>query len=503
MIDQGSENSAETDKVKFKNYESDFINKDFSKLTVKQKIELLKLQNKKIKDPAEQRHQKATATFKNAKKKEKQLHGDSTNLTDHQVRVILHALIQNNSEASYLLALTLFSGQNIVASSNKIKVDLIDHIEYSFEPNIKQNSIQEGLEQVYLPTNKIIRFPLPDFFEQYQKRDQDNNDIEGLLDIINSQIYRPITINQITNYMSYWMSNEDVDSSIINLVRGTADKLSGTNYYLTSINNICHVYDSYLSHLCQVGDIKLPQQTNMIFGCIGSNVVVKSHFVSRLFQVLSNRLNQTQLNNKEQIKEHHNLFTVYTILLLNLCTGHRPVDHPYMTLDYFDLESDRIFINDKGHKYGDNHRVLVLPQIAVKQINAYLNYLQELSHTYRLIDSELVSTVNQILKGQLPLFHFLHTKLVPIKNRQLTKKLKNIFPVKSNWNRHYMRTTLRGYGVDGQSVDLWMGHEGIGGSGLAQHAAGSMQQLVAVADQIEKITADLKIEMIKGKLNEK
>jgi len=486
--------------VKYKDYVSDLSKIDFSKLDIKKRIEILKLQNKKIVDPVEQKYQTAKATFKNAKKKEKQLHGDSTNLTNQQVQIIIKTVIQHNTEASYLLALTLFSGQNIVDNPGRIKVGLTRNIEYSFLPNVKQNKISEGIEKLYHPVENIITLPLPKFFANFQKRNKDN-DVKELLDVLNKKLCRIITVNQVSNYMSYWMNNHGYDSTEINLLSRTADKLSGTNYYLTSINNLSQAYQNYQSHLCLISDIEMGNQTQMLFGNIGSNVVAKSQHVSSFFDGLVSKLKKQNLNNKDEISKHHNLLTMHTVQMLKLCTGLRPVDHPFMNLDYFDLLSNRIFINDKSSKFVENHRVLILPQIAVKQVQAYLLYLKSLRKLFSFVDSDIAFTVDKILTNQSPIFHFFTSKLRPIQNRKLTRKMKSLFPVKSNWNRHFMRTKLREYGLDGQSVDLWMGHEGVGGSGLGKHAASSFQQLMNVANVVENIVGDLGIQVIKGRLN--
>ena len=71
------------------------------------------------------------------------------------------------------------------------------------------------------------------------------------------------------------------------------------------------------------------------------------------------------------------------------------------------------------------------------------------------------------------------------------------FNIQLNWNRHFMRTCLHNYDVDPKRIDMWMGHEGLGGYALSKFSSMSLHDLIEIANKISMILKDLKINPLK------
>lgn len=160
----------------------------------------------------------------------------------------------------------------------------------------------------------------------------------------------------------------------------------------------------------------------------------------------------------------HNLYTSYTLILLYLATGHRPVGSPFERLGDMDFETGLIWISDKTSANQRGARVLVLPALARAQLQFWCEHLVRLqarlgrAHTPSLED-RIGAALAQDHRAQQPLFFTLEpdgevTELSTAKQRQLLDKLS---PLPLNWSRHLLRSALTSR-IDGQLIDAWMGH---------------------------------------------
>ncbi len=160
----------------------------------------------------------------------------------------------------------------------------------------------------------------------------------------------------------------------------------------------------------------------------------------------------------------HNLYATYTLILLYLATGHRPVGSPFERLGDMDFETGLIWISDKTSTNQRGARVLVLPELARAQLQFWCAHLARLqvrptrAHNPRLED-RIRAALAQDPRAQQPLFFTLEpdgevAELTTAKQRQLFEKLS---PLPLNWSRHLLRSALTS-SVDGQLIDAWMGH---------------------------------------------
>jgi len=234
---------------------------------------------------------------------------------------------------------------------------------------------------------------------------------------------------------------------------------------------------------------------------VGSQLQVKPNVVQLLFEQLSNDIENVRLNNKKSMVNYHQQYTLYTLLLLFLSSGHRPVCEPFETVNIFNLKNKTIYISDKESRSELASRVLVLPNIAINQLEFYLDHLKQLAIFYKGSSTEMSALIEKSLNGDGYLFFFIKgRKIYAMTPAIMSTQLQNIFPIKLNWHRHFMRTQLRNRGVCAEFVNAWMGHLSQGESNFARFGGISMNNLRLLAKNIETLlTTDLAIKPLKNK----
>jgi len=158
----------------------------------------------------------------------------------------------------------------------------------------------------------------------------------------------------------------------------------------------------------------------------------------------------------EKYIEYHNIYTIYTTLLLFYATGHRPVIDPFCYLLDIDAENGHILIDDKTITEKHRFRLTVLPDIACNQIKQFTKHLRWL--IYRLKNYgqlELCNAIDKVLDNSIPktdqLLPFLflikndgqYIETISISESVLEAELKDLWPITLNQSRHNISTFLR------------------------------------------------------------
>lgn len=229
-------------------------------------------------------------------------------------------------------------------------------------------------------------------------------------------------------------------------------------------------------------------------------MVPKSSFLIEYFKLIHEIISLIKIQKAKDIEEQFNLLTIYTLQILNLSTGHRPVNDPYQTIKSFNLSLKTVIICDKRKNNSISERLIVLNDIAITQLSNYLSFLEDVISKYECIYPEFIIEIRKIFKGEQAIFGFLENgKFIRITKSILTNKLDKILPLELNWHRHYMRSALIKKNVNGNRIDMWMGHEGLGGYGLDEFSNCSLADLDSVAIEIQNILTELDIKPLRMK----
>lgn len=333
-----------------------------------------------------------------------------------------------------------------------------------------------------------------------------NQDLQEFLTIVNKKYKTRLTVKRITSYLPDTLIQKGVDSVYVALITGKKHfQPAGIYYQKYKPAVVADIYHKdflleLLPLLSSIGKIEPSNlastsgKTKDLRG--GTKLKLKKNFTSKLFSHL-----KLQVQQSDNLIDFHNKYTLYVIALLNLCTGHRPVKEPYDDLNSFDLANKKIHISDKEIRLGDASRTLVLPNIAISQVEFYFKHLKAIHFPLSHISSQLANFLDKVIDGNAQFFFFIDVhkrNLVRITPEVLAYEFSNFFKLPQNWHRHYLRTILSEQQINSEIIDAWMGHEKLGQEGLSVFSGLSMRDLSQVAEFIDYHCQQNNIESLAG-----
>jgi len=163
----------------------------------------------------------------------------------------------------------------------------------------------------------------------------------------------------------------------------------------------------------------------------------------------------------------HNAIALYTCLMVLWHSGMRAVTDP-VELDLYDPATGTLGASDKDNDSYYASRVVWLPPLVQRQIQAYWRHLDRLK-------AELPGSTASMGKG---LFLFdASGEVTAISIQALRNVLPAGYPFRLNAQRHYLRTRLRELEVPAQTIDALLGHGAPGQEPYATHSCFSVQRM--------------------------
>jgi hypothetical protein len=458
-------------------------------------------------------------------KRNKLLISDVSNITRYEIKRFLRETDKNlraNGTVTDLFALlVLFTGKSVewlATMPNGSNPDatrfwrvneqgLVQIVKSIVLP---KHEMPSKLIAAKIPSQSSIVLTLPEYisgifvryFRQNISVEDTKQDIQQRLSVINKKYNCHLTITRLMNYLGYILKRQGIDGAEIALLVMDDKILHPGNYYyqLPSERLIKH-YKKFTSTL--LGFIGIKEEHIHLEAdnsLIGSNLQLDKMLVKRLFSSLLSAINATR-KGYQNIERFHNLYVIYSLELLFLSTGHRPVRHPFESLDIFDLDNKTIFISDKESRSDLSARMLVLPDIAIGQMTQYLSHIRAMKQHYSNYNPALRKQLEEIENGKAPTFFFIcGEKIEHVVPSNLERELKEIMPFKLNWHRHFLRSYLRYKNLTGDWVDAWMGHSNLGDEGFARFSSLSMKNLEKVAQELNSlIQTELCVSQLVGK----
>jgi len=452
-------------------------------------------------------------------KREKYLASDVNQLTLYEVSALIKDCLQSDelSIESYYILLSLFSGRSLKQILSK-RFLFRNRSTASFKNRMAIFLRPEFPSHRGIGDNILIKKPcvdpfliLPKLFSSKFNKSHYNflPALEELKERISIKITKinhehgcKISQARIANHLATYLQQNGADDAEMSMILDwEVEQLASSYYYQVSTKRLLLLHQKYIFYLYNTVNMGYPDGiefngNDMETKFSGSDLQVKDFHIIKLFSLLGKKLQEI----KNDRCEFHKLYTIYTLLLLNLALGHRAVKNPYESSKIFDCFAGTVFVCDKESRSNLAARIIVLPEIALEQINNYFIHLKSFSKYYANLLLKNEQQINESIEGTQPLFFFINNQEIsPVTPSNLKKNLKNILPLPINWHRHYMRTALRNKEVSGQLVDLWMGHLGIGSTNMSKFSALSMSDLHQVAKIINiHMKEDLKIVALKG-----
>ncbi len=162
----------------------------------------------------------------------------------------------------------------------------------------------------------------------------------------------------------------------------------------------------------------------------------------------------------------HNSMTRYTAFMIAYGTGFRAVRDPFLSAAAVDWKSGFAVLNDKDNEDGYNSRLIWIPPDCLQQLKLFKEHQQNL--LCRL--SILIPNISARLKNRRRLspgrFMFYAKRdddsgeylAKPLSPKLLGQKLRDVFALPINANRHYLRSTMLARGCPVEVINAYMGH---------------------------------------------
>lgn len=352
----------------------------------------------------------------------------------------------------------------------------------------------------------LLQLPLPRQLGSWLETVRSNrtlpepSEIRARLKIINQAHGTRLAPGMITRCFAHWLMNDGVDRAVIALLRGESHKTRpALSYAQQKPAKVLTCYYRYVEavfgmarkqpQLPPLQDTRLP---------IGSRLHLPPKLLHNAFSLLAKRI----ASNRSTL-DFHNGYVSYVWALLAFATGHRDVNAPMGLLTDYNPYQRSWWISDKERRQGLSARTVIIPKTAALQVDLYLDHLRNLARYHRLLNPAITERCQQALTGQANLlFGFLEkdgTALpCDLTPTLVTNLLNGHLPWARNWARHHLRSELANRSVNPELIDGWMGHEEIGEEAVGRHSSLSMSQFRGLAEIIESILTEHRIEAVAG-----
>ena len=310
-----------------------------------------------------------------------------------------------------------------------------------------------------------------------------------------------LTSIRLAKYAYSYLLKKGVDRADAGLVCGVTTKNNPALYYYSPLREkVIGVYEMHVNHIFSLID-KSPEfdRSKLQPGRMGSRIQIDRDYVARLFDELAKEINYVLEDSSIDIAVKHNLYVIYTYLLLSISSGHRPVKAPFEYLGDINLINGQMWLSDKEVRSAAPAGLLVLPQAAINQLEKYKTHLKELQSKLMVSKPRVSEYIKGVYENKSKLLFFINEDDVEVvRIMTLRNKMKKIWPVKENWPRHFMRTELSNEGLNGELNVSFMRHEGFNQEALGKYSGLSINDLKTVSRYVSKVLVNLGINAING-----
>lgn len=353
------------------------------------------------------------------------------------------------------------------------------------------------LEKCLNNTINHLVLPLPQFLQDELTQNVGTAYLKSVINEINKQHRCRLSLGRITRFLEHWYLNNGLDRAEVGLIKGRAPRnqpaLSYSNF---DADKLIENYRAYVISIFNMAEIdpQLPK-VKPIKKQLGSALLLPPLTLHNFFRILRSQIPHPRKHSLEELATLHNHYACYVWALLTFATGHRDVNAPMGQRTDFNSHNNTWWISDKENRHGVSARTLILPKTAVKQLEHYLQHLQELKKRSQLIVEDIFNRADEAITGSGNLLFFIkHQEQdnIPKITQELTPARVKAFlgdqlPWPANWGRHHMRSELKRIGVAPEEIDGWMGHEDIGEESMGRHSMLSTQYLNRIAQHIESL----------------
>jgi hypothetical protein len=382
-------------------------------------------------------------------------------------------------------------------------------------------SLPQRLAEQIRSIRKTKRYVLKEICENAKRR----------IIVINQKHKTRLTMTKISQYLSFILSKTSISPVHQALICGISQLHKPSLYYRVASSLAINLqFQRQLNERFRNTEFKFSRISDFHVK-LGTQLVTQDRFVKKLFESYA-RLFKDKLggykamlavSKSEHSIEHlekdspqrndgkalpliydfHNSYVCYVYLLLSLSTGHRPIVAPFESIEDFDSILQRVLICDKVNRDGYTSRVIPINDVAIKQVDYYLQHLKTLKNLLQTIDDQNVNVIKKAIDGTsslLFLFKNKHGKPTAcnIGPKRIATHIGVFWPLPYNWNRHYMANALEQSGLDGELIDVFMGHESFGQESSGRYSQYNEVHSEKIRWYVSKVLEKLNIRPIRG-----
>lgn len=443
----------------------------------------------------------ARTIFANLKKKAMYLPCDIYATTEFELTILLETCINSlvtnrEDDISKLLLIMLLTGntEEQVKQAKPYRNKNKQIIGILRKHTLPSHSIRDELKCLTQSVKNSVYLPLPNIIisnlSSFKFRSIDKTLLKAFLQTINKNKGTHLTLTKISSYLHYHFSQLQIDPVVTHIISGTDIKVLPALYYTQlPLSTLLNHYKQYLEHLTLLIDTEpLSISPTDKEHLIGTTLHFDDTKLALLFRALKKRIQQYQTKTAKQFSEQaHNDITIITQLVLMLATGYRPVSGWFGKRDDFHLLSKNYWIADKTSSIGDNSRCIVLPNIAINYLQAYIDYLNQAIIYHENQSPKIYHRYKDCLNNQAHFFFFRHNNnILEVLPSNYTHIIDSIFPMQPNWARHHIRSLLSKHNIAPELISAWMGHQDMAKPAFNAFSQLSRKQLQQISEIINQ-----------------
>jgi len=227
---------------------------------------------------------------------------------------------------------------------------------------------------------------------------------------------------------------------------------------------------------------------------IGARLCARQESANHAINKLKEEIKQTSINSPECFARYHNLYTLYSIVVLFYATAYRAVNKISPTIPLLSRESRLLIFTDKDiGGAGYHRRVSPLTEVLEAQADQYRRHLSALS----TVESRFLRAAKD------DRFIFLSPDGSRTDNRMkvFSELFSEFLPLPANQHRGYLKTELHYAGCPSNVIDWFLGHWAYGQSPYDNHSTMRAEHYAEVLRRyLDPIHRQLGLTSIRSKL---
>lgn len=440
-----------------------------------------------------------------AARRDLSLSAEQDPLTDHELAILTGWLASNRDHPAHApLLADLALGSAHVNSAGTwalangqlgflLAADLPD-----FEPLVETGDADD---------DRLLFLPAPPLAVDPGTPGEARMPIKAALKLLQPDLARSLTRGRIARYKADWLRRAGADSAIIGFLTGQSPGNRAQMHY--SRIDRATLVDWHRRYLEEGLGLDLPEW-EMPAGGYGARLHLPRDFLRIVFDEARKDVRYLRPHGQgsfSQVMAAHNAYLVYTLMVLYLGSGHRPVTHPFEYRGDFDLEAGLLWVSDKTGRGARGARLLPLPARAVAQAKAWIAHLGKLQNRLRLTHSTLADgplqaalSIGEVERGPLFLRFDAAGNLQPLRPSIQEEAVEPVLPAALNWARHVLRSTLLTTCCDPAALDAFLGHGHVGEDPFVAGSSLGLSDLFPVAERIEALMEEYGIKSLESPL---